>query len=83
MIQSSFLFASITNKMAKLASSIGICFVSSNLYEIHKTVSGGQSIKSNYGDIFSFPEKLKYDDCNIFTKLLLREQDIIIVRPAG
>ena len=41
MIQSGFLFANITNledKMTKLTSSISICFVSSNLYEIHETV---------------------------------------------
>ena len=39
-IQSSFLFANITNlehKMTKLTSSIGICFVFSNLNEINKT----------------------------------------------
>ena len=41
MIQSSFLFANVTNKMAKLTSSIGIWFVSSNLYEIHETVLDG------------------------------------------
>ena len=41
MIQSSFLFANIINKIAKLTSSINICFVSSNLYEIHETVSEG------------------------------------------
>ena len=46
MIQSTFLFASITNledKMAKLTSGIAILlcifFVSSNLYEIHEIVS--------------------------------------------
>ena len=37
----SSLFANITNKMAKLTSSIGICSVSFNLYEIHETVSDG------------------------------------------
>ena len=31
----------ITNKMAKLTSSIDIFLVSSNLYEIHETVSDG------------------------------------------
>ena len=41
MIKSSFLFAIITNKMAKLASSIEICFVSSNKSEIHETMSDG------------------------------------------
>ena len=41
MIQCRFLFANITNKMAKLTSSIGICFVSYSLYEIHETVSEG------------------------------------------
>ena len=44
MIQSSFLFANITNledKMIKLTSSISICFVPSYLYEIHKAVSQG------------------------------------------
>ena len=44
MIQSSFLFANIANlidKMTKLTSSIGICFASSNMYEIHETVSDG------------------------------------------
>ena len=35
------------------------------------------SIKSNYGEIFSFPNKLKFDDSNICTKLLIREQIII------
>ena len=35
------------------------------------------SIKSNYGDMFSFPNKLKFDDSNICTKLLIREQSII------
>ena len=39
------------------------------------------SIKSNSGDIFSFPNKLKFDDSNICTKLLIREQKIINVRP--
>ena len=43
MIQSSFLFANITNleegKIIKLTSST--CFLSSNLYEIHETVSNG------------------------------------------
>ena len=38
-IQSSFLFANITNKMAKLTSSIGTCFISSNLCDIDETVS--------------------------------------------
>ena len=35
------------------------------------------SIKSDYGAIFSFPNKLKLDDNNICTKLLIREQKII------
>ena len=35
------------------------------------------SIKSNYGDIFFFPNKLKFDDSNIGTKLLIWEQKII------
>ena len=35
------------------------------------------SIKSNYGDIFSFPNKLEFDDGNICTKLLIREKKII------
>ena len=35
------------------------------------------SIASNYGDIFSFPNKLKFDDNNICLKLLIREQKII------
>ena len=42
MIQSYFVFANISNlenNMTKLASSIGICFVSFNLREIHETVS--------------------------------------------
>ena len=38
MAQSSFLFANIINKIAKLTSNTGICFVSSNLYEIHETL---------------------------------------------
>ena len=44
MIQSGLLFANITNvedKLTKLTSSIGICFVSSNLYEIYETMSDG------------------------------------------
>ena len=41
MIQSSFLFANSTNKIANLTSSIGIYIVSFNLYEIHETVSDG------------------------------------------
>ena len=41
MIQSGFLFANINNKMTKLTSSIGIGFVSSNLYQIHENVSDG------------------------------------------
>ena len=40
-IQLSFLFANITNKMANLTSSTGICFVSSDFYEIHETVLDG------------------------------------------
>ena len=35
------------------------------------------SIKSNYGDIFFFPNKLKFDDSNIGTNLLIWEQKII------
>ena len=34
-------------------------------------------IKSSYGNIFSFPNKLKFDDSNICTKRLIREQKII------
>ena len=34
-------------------------------------------IKSSYGNIFSFPNKLKFDDSNICTKRLIREQRII------
>ena len=41
MIQFSFLFVNITNKMVNMTSSIGICFISSNLYEILETVSDG------------------------------------------
>ena len=32
------------------------------------------SIKSNYGDMFYFPNKLKFDDSNICKELLIREQ---------
>ena len=32
------------------------------------------SIKLKYGDIFYFPNKLKFDDSNICTKLLIRKQ---------
>ena len=39
------------------------------------------SIKSNYGDIFSFPNKLKFDDSNICTNLLIREQKIELSIP--
>ena len=35
------------------------------------------SIKSSYGDKFSFPNKIKFDDSNICTKFLIREQKII------
>ena len=35
------------------------------------------SIKSNYGDIFSLPSKLKFDDSKICAKLLIREEKII------
>ena len=35
------------------------------------------SIKSNYGDIFSFPNKLKFDESNICTNVLIRDQKII------
>ena len=35
------------------------------------------SIKSNYANKFSFPNKVKFDDSNIFTKLLIREQKIV------
>ena len=38
MIKSRFLFANITNKMTKLTSRFSICFLSSNLYEIHANV---------------------------------------------
>ena len=31
------------------------------------------SIKSNYRDIFSFPNKLKLDGSNIGTRLLIKE----------
>ena len=41
MIQFSFLFANINSKMVNLTSSIGICFLSSDLYKIHETVSDG------------------------------------------
>ena len=34
-------------------------------------------MKLNYGDKFSFPNKLKFDDSNICTKLLIMEQKII------
>ena len=34
------------------------------------------SIKSNYNDLFSFPNKLNSDNSNICTKLLIREQKI-------
>ena len=34
------------------------------------------STKSNYGDIFSLPNKLKFADSNICTKLLRWEQEI-------
>ena len=39
------------------------------------------SIKSNYDDIFSFLNKLKFDDSNIYTKLLVSEQKIINICP--
>ena len=35
-----------------------------------------QSIKLNYGDIFSFPNKLKFDYSNICTKPLIMEHKI-------
>ena len=35
------------------------------------------SIKSSYGDPFPFPNKRKFDDGNIYTKLFIREQKII------
>ena len=35
------------------------------------------SIKSSCSDIFSFPNKLKCDDSNICTKILIREQKIV------
>ena len=35
------------------------------------------SIKSNYGEIFFLPNKLKFDGSSICTKLLIREQKII------
>ena len=34
-------------------------------------------MKLNYGDKFSFPNKLKFDDSNICTKLLIMEEKII------
>ena len=46
-MKSSVLFANITKKMAKPTSSIGICFVSSNLCEIHEIVSDGHWRRSN------------------------------------
>ena len=39
------------------------------------------SVKSNYGDIFSFLNKLLFDDDSICKGFLIREQKIIIVRP--
>ena len=58
MIQSSFLFANVTNKMAKLTSSIGICFASYSLYEIHETLSDlhlllvfQQGVRTNAGNL--------------------------------
>ena len=35
------------------------------------------SRKSNYGDIFFFANKIKFDDSNVCTMLLIREQKII------
>ena len=35
------------------------------------------SLKSNYGEIYFLPNKLKFDDGNICTKLLIREKKII------
>ena len=35
------------------------------------------SIKSNYGDIFSFPNKLKFDESNICANVLIRDRKII------
>ena len=35
------------------------------------------SINSDYGDIFSFLNKLKFDDSKICTKLMITEQKII------
>ena len=34
-------------------------------------------INLEYGDIFSFPNKLKFDDSNFCKKLLIRKQKII------
>ena len=39
------------------------------------------SIKSNYGDIFFFPNELKFDNSNICSKLLILRQEIIINCP--
>ena len=38
------------------------------------------SINSNYSNIFPFPNQVKFDDSNICTKLLIREQKIINCR---
>ena len=38
------------------------------------------SINSNYGDIFSSPNKLKFDDSNICKKLLIKEKKFEVIR---
>ena len=55
MIQSSFLFenTNLEDKMTKLTSSIDICVVSSNLHEIHDTVSDG------HVDIFALQQDVR------------------------
>ena len=40
------------------------------------------SIKSSYDDIFFFPNKLKFDNSNICSKLLIMQQEIIINCPS-
>ena len=51
--------------MVKLTSSIGICFVSSNLYEIHETVSDGRTNINSFWvprqDIRTYADNLIYD----------------------
>ena len=41
------------------------------------------SMKLNYGGIFPLPSKLKFDDNNICTMLLIMEQKIINDCPSG